>query len=99
MSDVFDLDAVASEAKGDPFTFRWAGEEWTLPPVKSVDWRDARALERGEIEAAFPKLMGAEQFNRFATHRLDIDGLGKLVAAYMKHQGLTPGESEASPSS
>ena len=35
MSEVFDLDAIGAEARGEPFRFRFGGEDYELPP--SID--------------------------------------------------------------
>jgi hypothetical protein len=96
--DVFDLDSLAAEAGAEPFRFRLGGEEFTLPAATDLDWRDARALERGELETAFPALLG-DQYERFAAQPLGVGKLAKLIEGYMRHQGLTPGESPASSGS
>jgi len=96
---VFDVDALAKEAKGEPFRFKLGGTVFKLPPSNELDWQDAQDLEQGNLTSAFRGMLGDKQYEKFVAHRLDIARLQKLVTAYMAHQGLEPGESEASPSS
>ena len=62
MSEVFDLDALAAEAKGEPFRFKFGGEEYELPP--SVNIIAIAYAQEGKLGAALRALMTPEQWAR-----------------------------------
>lgn len=97
--DVFDLDALAAEARGEPFRFRFGGDDYEMPP--NVDIRAALAANEGRILDAFSILLGAEQWQRMldSESTLDSDLFDKLMQAYYAHIGTSVGESRASSSS
>lgn len=100
--DVFDLDAVAAEATGAPLRFTYRGQEWTLAHMTGVDWRIIDAANEGDMEAirkAFRYGMGEEQATRFDEVPQTIAAMTALFRRWLKHNGLTEGESEASPDS
>lgn len=102
MSDVFDLDAVAAEATKEPLRFIWHGQEWTLAHMTGVDWRIIELANTGDIEAirrAFRYGMGDEQADRFDKLPQPIAAMTALFRQWVKHNGLTEGESAASPDS
>lgn len=96
----FDLDAAIAEAEGEPFEFTFGGEKYRLP--YSPDLRAVAAMEQGKLTDAMRLLLGSEQWGRLlaADAVFNIPAFESLMAAYMKHCGLEPGESKASsPSS
>lgn len=99
MSDVFDLDAFIADAAGEPFRFRFGGDEYTLPP--SIDLRAVAALTAGRLDDAFRLLFTADQWDRIqrSTTVFDQRTLLALFDAYAKHSGTSLGESQGSASS
>lgn len=102
MSEVFDLDAVAAEETKEPLRFTWHGQEWTLAHMTGVDWRVIELANTGDLEAirrAFRYGMGDEQADRFDEVPQPIAAMTALFRRWLEHNGLTEGESEASPDS
>lgn len=102
MSEVFDLDAVAAEETKEPLRFRWQGREWTLAHMTGVDWRVVELANTGDMEAirkAFRYGMGEEQYAEFEKVPQPIAAMTALFRQWLRHNGLTEGESEASPDS
>lgn len=99
MSEVFDLDAVARDATGEPFRFRFDGEEYELPP--QMDFRAVARLTVGQLYEAMELALGADQWQRVldAEAVLTMDAITKLFEAYSLHGGLALGESSASTGS
>ena len=98
---VFDLDAVEREARFEPFVFRLGGKPFTLPHLRKIDRRVVRAADEGDaaaMDAAFREGLG-KRFAEFDALPLSLHGLDALFRAWLKHSGLTPGESPASPPS
>lgn len=87
----FDLDAVLAD--GEPFSFTFGGQEYTLPadPPLTVP-----PLLRAGLDAeAVELLLGAEQWERLsaADPALGMKGATALLVAYQAHLGLAPGGS------
>jgi hypothetical protein len=99
MSDVFDLDALAHEANGEPFRFRFGGEDYELPP--HMDIRAVAAMSAGRLDDALRMLLGDAQWTRLqaSPEVFDQHKLLALFNAYGAHSGMTPGESSASTGS
>lgn len=95
----FDLDAVANEATGTPFTFTFGGEEYEL--AAEVDIVAAAALEGGRLYEGLRRMLGAAQLARMeaSTAVLDQAKLAALLDAYKAHLGVSLGESKASTGS
>ena len=70
MAEIFDLDAVYAEERGEPFRFRWQGRDWELPPFGEID---LRAIESLKDLAA---LADADETN---IAELDISAFNKLL--------------------
>lgn len=102
MSDVVDLDALEAEATGEPFKFRLAGEEFTLPPLTGLDRKTFKVLVKAfqgeDVDGGLAPLFG-DQWERFDALPMSIAQLNRLLEAYLKQQGLALGESSASTSS
>lgn len=88
----FNLDAVQSDATGEPFPFTFGGEDYTLPAT--VDIIAAAALEGGKLYEGLHRLLGDEQWERLLASPsvLDTDRLKALMEAYAEHIGLSLGE-------
>jgi len=102
MSDVFDLDAVAAEATKEPLRFTYRGQEWTLAHMTGIDWRVVELANEGHMDAirkAFRYGMGEEQADRFDELPQPVAAMTALFRQWVKHNGLTEGESVASPDS
>lgn len=102
MSDVFDLDAVAAEETKEPLRFTWHGQEWTLAHMTGIDWRVIEQANTGDIDAIRKAVrygMGDEQADRFDALPQPIAAMTALFRRWLDHNGLTEGESPASPSS
>lgn len=95
----FDLDAFVSETTRKPYRFKVAGERFELPSGRDADWQALTALDRGDLEGAFLKLLGPEAYAKFTAHKVSADRMGELIKRYMMAQGVKPGESEASTGS
>lgn len=99
MPEVFDLDAVANEANGEPFRFRFGGEDYELPP--SIDIRAVVAMQAGRLDEGLRALLTPAQWERVQASPSVLSGkvLLSLFEAYARHSGLTVGESSGSTSS
>jgi hypothetical protein len=97
--EVCDLDALDADEAGEPFTFRFGGEDYTLPP--KIDLRAVAALEGNRYDAALRMLLGPVQYERMqqASAVFDQRKFEALFNAYGAHQGVSLGESEASTDS
>lgn len=99
MSEVFDLDAIGAEARGEPFRFRFGGEEYELPP--SIDMLAVPAMVSGDILGGFRRLFTADQWERLKASpaTMDLPRVLELVRRYADHSGVSLGEFVASTSS
>lgn len=99
MPEVFDLDAIANEATGEPFRFRFGGEDYELPP--NIDMRVVAAMQSGRLDDALRQMLNTEQWARIqaSTAVLNSQVLLALFERYSKHSGLSVGESSGSTSS
>jgi hypothetical protein len=92
MSDTFDLDALEVEGEGaEPFTFTYKGETFTMPLAASMPWQDQLALESAGQSESLRLILG-DQYERFERLPMSAGRLGKLLEAWLAHQGLKPGE-------
>jgi hypothetical protein len=94
-----DLDAIIAERQGFPFTFRFGGAEYSLPP--RMDMRALALFTDGKVFDALRTMLGAEQWQQMldADQVLDDDTLKALLEAYSRHGGASLGESSASTGS
>ena len=97
--NVFDFDALAAEETGEPFRFRFGGEDYELP--SRIDVRAVAAMAAGRMDDSLRMLLGADQWTRlqaspavFNDHTFEA-----LLDRYLAHEGTTMGESSASTSS
>lgn len=99
MSEPFDLDALEHEANGEPFTFRFGGEVYSLPA--SPDLRAIASLEAQRLDDALLRLLGEEQYGRLMASPATFDAptFETLLEAYREHLGVAPGNSSASTGS
>jgi hypothetical protein len=96
MPEVFDLDALANEAQGEPFRFKFGGEEYALPP--SIDMRAVAAMQAGRLDDALRQMLTPEQWERVQASPAVLDGwtLMALFEEYARTSGLTVGKSSGS---
>jgi hypothetical protein len=94
----FDLDALARETEGEPFTFTFGGDEYELPAQPDV--RAITAASAGRVEEMLERLLGADQWARLqASPALLTQEMFKgLLTAYGEHLGIDVGNLSASPS-
>ena len=110
MSQVFDLDAAVGDANAEPFRFTWGGKPFELPAAMALPvdrlLRIVAAIEG--IETATPDgiaellglLVDEETLARLSAARpLSVDGLMKLITAWISREGLSLGKSPASADS
>ncbi|MER5863778.1 hypothetical protein [Kitasatospora sp. NPDC002040] len=103
MSDVFNLDVWVSEAKREPFKFALAGTTFVLPAAGDLD---KSVLGHVNIESpsatdivALLRSGLADQWSEFDALPVPLSAIGELFRRWQRHQGVTPGESEPSPTS
>jgi hypothetical protein len=98
--DVFDLDAIQSEAAGKPFKFRVKGETFTALRPEDVDWLKNSAIldeqrTRSDYRPFFRVILGGE-YERFARLHVSVRQADALINAYHRHNGTSVPESSAS---
>lgn len=95
----FDLDAVLREEDGEPFHFRFGGEDYSLPAHPDV--RAGLAFDAGRAEEGLQLLLGPDQWARLKASPATLTEAGfvALMDAYQKHLGVGLGESQASTGS
>ncbi len=97
VGDMFDLDALEVEDESKPpFEFIYKGDKFVLPVAAAMPWQDQLALESADQRESLRRIMGNEQYDRFAGLPMSTARLGKLLEAWLSYQGLKPGESPAS---
>lgn len=109
---MFDLDAAVAETAGEPFVFTWGGQEFTLPPLLSMDIQvqlglvaEIEKLDESNVEpAALLKIvkmvLGEDTLDRMGAVRpVGAAALMALIQQWMAHQGAALGKSSASPDS
>ncbi|MGX4737108.1 hypothetical protein [Kitasatospora griseola] len=103
MTDVFDLDVWVAEARRQPFRFALAGTTFVLPSAGDLDKEILSRVNLGspsptDIVALLRTGLG-DQWPSFDALPLPISAIGELFRRWQRHQGVTPGESEPSPTS
>jgi hypothetical protein len=95
----FDLDAVASEAKLEPFTFTFGGDTYTIE--QDTDLRAAGALSRNDAESVMKRLLGPEQWAKMEASDVVFTStrFWALLDAFSEHRKTSVGESSASTDS
>lgn len=93
----FDLDALEVEDESKPpFMFTYRKQNFTLPVAASMPWQDQLKLETATQTESLRLIMGDEQYAKFAALPMSSARLGKLIEAWLAHQGLDGGKSPAS---
>ena len=105
---MFDLDILQDEAERAPFEFKLAGSVWRLPHVADLTIGQQKALDAGELAFSVVKIGDRARRVDGDVDVADPGGLaeallglrpartGKLLAAWLAHAGVKPGESRAS---
>ncbi|MFE2497082.1 hypothetical protein [Streptomyces scopuliridis] len=95
----FNLDAVQSEVQLTPFRVHYDGRRWEFAHMEGLNiWDLVEAAEGGEVSAmtgVFRISLGG-QWEDFRKLDFPQYKMKALFAAYRKHCGMEPGESEAS---
>jgi hypothetical protein len=100
MGDIFDLDALAAEDNPGPFTFRFGGELYELPPV--LDLRLAGTFVDGgqgaRPDQTLAALLGEEQWQRLLANPapFSVQMTEALLDRWAKHLGISLGEASGS---
>jgi hypothetical protein len=99
MPEVFDLDALARESAGEPFRFRFGGDDYELPA--SIDVRAVALLEKGQLHDFMSTLLGSEQWQRMLASPATFDNrvFEALIEGYGAHLGMELGKSSGSTGS
>ncbi|MEV4384023.1 hypothetical protein, partial [Streptosporangium sp. NPDC049644] len=94
----FDLDAIEAEAVEEPFVFRLGGEVFQMAAPEDADWQvtDQMSETNAGLRSFVRDLLGDEDYERFAKHRLSNKQITALLDACNKHYGTSPGKSAAS---
>lgn len=98
----YDLDAlVVEEELAPPFRFRWGGKTFEMPLMLAMSLADQLDLESANANDSMRIIMGDAFDDLMAAKGPDGKPLSAgrakgLIAAWLKHQGLEPGESQAS---
>lgn len=84
--EIFDLDAL--EAEGEPFVFRHAGQEYTMP--YDIDLTTVGALNAGDFERAMERLLGEEVWKGIldSGKPFGVKKMLTLLDNYAKHLGV-----------
>lgn len=106
MSEPYDLQRLYAEKAGEPFTFRWADQEWTLPNMRMLDIEVQDRIENldtsagvGTLNTLFDDLLGAEQGARWREVVRPLPMVLDLFQAWLDHSKGALGESGASAGS
>lgn len=94
------LDALEREGEQDPFVFVLGGDRFVCRDIEDEDWQILSKIDESDPEDTFRLLLG-DDFEKFATHRLPLWKLKKLMAAWREHTGtpVDAGEGLGSPTS
>jgi hypothetical protein len=86
VTEPLDLDALANE--GEPFQFKFGGEDYEMPP--DIDLTSIALLDKGDPERALERLLGEAQWKRMvdSPHPFGLKQLMALLDGYAKHLGL-----------
>jgi hypothetical protein len=104
---VDDLERLYAESAGEPYRFTWAGQQWTLPHLRELDFKILAKLEKldpatadeASVNELFDDIMDAEQGPAFRETHRPLPFLLLLLDRWTKHSGAEPGESSASSKS
>jgi len=103
--DVFDLDAVAHEARDERFRFK-AGPErrvWELRTPEEFDWlENSRVPEQnptGEDLRPILRLLLGDQYGDFVKLEISLGQVNALIKQWQEWHGIAIPESDASPRS
>lgn len=83
--------AARAEATGQPTTFEYDGETYTVAPSKSWNLDALEAFETGHMLTAVKLILGADQLARFRTKPRTIGDLDTLFDAAQKAAGIAEG--------
>jgi len=90
-AQMFDADAARAaraEAMGDPFRFRWDGQEFTALPAKEWPLTVTSSLAEGKLVDALRLILG-DDFPAYMAGSPTMGDVEALMAAMANRQGLT----------
>lgn len=99
---VFNLDAVANEAKRGRFQFEAGGRIWYLRSPEELNWLNhSIAVQFAVMEdlRPFMRQVLAEQYEEFVDLPIELTKIYALIAEYQRWHGVKIPESSASPRS
>jgi len=89
-----DYDAIAAEVDLQPFEATWNGEKWFFAHVETMDsWEFDRATGDNDEIAIMALALGEERWQEFNAIPIPVGVLNKIKNDYMKHCGISVGES------
>lgn len=91
----YDLDAgraARAEAKGEPFTFSFGGQEYEIASPRQWPIEATEAMSTGALTTALRLLLGEEQYATFMVNKPTIGDVEDLMTAVAKWQDLTLGK-------
>lgn len=105
----FNLDAVAAEEARERYEFEAGGRVFSLPHVSDLTIGEQHALDAGRYVQTMPRVVefapdddpgdderSAEEALLSALFKKKPAQVAPLIAAWLSHAGLKPGESPAS---
>jgi hypothetical protein len=104
-AELDDLDAAYAEIRKEPYRFKWAGREWSLPHLGDLDFRLQMEIENwstagvDEVQHMFARILGDEQAAAWADVHVPTPVLMMMFDRWVKHSGAQPGEEPASSDS
>nr|WP_221374407.1 hypothetical protein [Actinoplanes polyasparticus] len=102
---VDDLDAAYAELRREPYTFQWAGQQFTLPHINDLDFRilaEIETLDTADVAKVldlFNRMFGPEQAARWSEVSVPTPVLFMLFERWIAHGGGQLGEDSASSGS
>ena len=92
-AEPFDLDAFEAEAASgrEPFKFKLGGEEFVLPHLQTLDWKDSLSLGSDGLMGAQELLRRSlgDDYERFEAKNLSVQGYNRVMQAWGEHSGAT----------
>lgn len=101
---VVSLDALAKQRRDalpDPTTFELFGVEFTLPPMKALEFelQEKAGGSMEDVVSVLKHLLGDEKIREMYAAGFTFGDLEVIGQEWQKHSGLEPGESPASSAS
>lgn len=82
------LNPVQAEATGEPITFEFEDESYTIPAANEWDLDVLEAFEAGQIVKTTKTLLGDEQYAKFKAPGRTVGDLGRFFEALQGAAGV-----------